>query len=313
MRDRLGHKIPYNHGIQDGPPRPKGPQGVPGEQGPKGEQGEKGDRGPQGDKGRGFEEIKVDDSNQLAYNMQNHSLLNINTSMSTDNESEGVNKGYLNFKLSTLINRDEEYVRHIFDKFELAKTDLERCKLSLEAKISNSAVGVQTSLTNLIIDLQSNLESKFHTLKQEVDNNRTFINGSNVLIENQLEHLEEAFKRLETYTLLMMGVRYDSNGNPIPPRSLESLEKSLQTASTNPTVMQSATQLKQAIFNFQSSINNSNTYKKSEENSSHADTISKTTLTQTVLPVVISNPTSTYTSELIVSPKLSVSQESKER
>ncbi len=102
MRDRLGHKIPYNHGIHNGPPGPKGPQGVPGEQGPKGDPGEKGERGPPGERGKGFEEIKLEGSNQLAYNMQNHSLLNMNTSMLMDDESEGVNKGYLNYKLSTL-------------------------------------------------------------------------------------------------------------------------------------------------------------------------------------------------------------------
>src|SRR6266576_93258 len=233
MRDKLGHVIPHGHGKSI--PGPKGPQGVPGEQGPKGEPGEKGDKGDQGEKGRGFEEIKFDDPNQLAYNMQNHSLLNMNTSMLTDNESEGVNKGYLNFKLNTLSNLDENYLKRIFDKFELAKNDLDHCKLSLERKFSTSIIDIQTNLTKIVNDFQSNLESELHALKQEVVNNRNFINGSNILIENELEHLGGALKRLETYTLLMIGVRYDSNGNPIPPRSLENLEKSLQTASTNPT------------------------------------------------------------------------------
>ncbi len=116
-----------------------------------------------------------------------------------------------------------------------------------------------SGLLEKFTEINSKIDKSTIALQSKIDNEIVFV--TNEMISEgekqgaEMVTIQNLLKQIETYILLIIGIRYDSKGNVKPPRSLESLEKSLESVSKNPSIMQSASELKQAIFNYNQAVN----------------------------------------------------------
>jgi hypothetical protein len=234
VRDKLGNVIPFTHGKVHGPPGPKGlqgepgpqgiqgepgPQGRPGEKGHKGDKGDKGDKGATGSKGErgiGFVKIKNQNSDPV-FDIQNHRLLNVITSIPQKEEDAEMEKREA---------ESTEAVNKKYINYKLSKSIDSFCEKIEQFKNDSHN-------WNLDIDI------KLRTM---------IVNLANLANIVEFE-LREKINHLQIYSLLMLGIRYDVEGKPVPPRSLQNLEKTLLKASNRFDVLQSAEELRKTFFN----------------------------------------------------------------